>query len=221
MASSQSHFSFSIFIAAIFAAIAILLFGFKAELVLLSAVLVVVAGMLPNIDQSGSNQARELGSLLAAVAPLVCLELFPQIGAGGVPRIALVVVLCYLITRLVIVRGLKKYTTHRGMIHSVPAAIIAAEITYLMFWDLKWQGKLLLASATLLGFSVHLLLDAYSNLDLVKAAKGEKESKTPVLKFVGATGGITFFTYATMLLLGWFVASDIYPRLGIYAKVTY
>ena len=110
MATSQSHFSFSLITAALYAALAILLFHFKPELVLLSSVLVVVAGMLPNIDQSGSNQAREMGSLLAAIAPLVCLEIFPGVSRSGIPRIALVVVLCYLITRLVIVRGLKNST---------------------------------------------------------------------------------------------------------------
>ena len=107
------------------------------------------------------------------------------------------------------------------MIHSIPAAIIAAEVTYLLFWDLQWQGKLLLSAATLTGFMTHLLLDAYGNLDLVKSAKGERGEKTSVLKFAGSSGGINFFAYATMLVLGWFVARDIYPALGFYAKVTY
>lgn len=221
MATPQSHFSFSLIIAALYALGALLLFHFKPELVLLAAVLIVVAGMLPNIDQGGSNQAKETASLLAAVAPLICLELFPAVSQGGVARIALVVVLCYILTRLLVVRGLRKYTVHRGMVHSIPAAIIAAEVTYLLFWDLERAGKFFLAAATLTGFMTHLFLDAYGNLDVVKSATGQKEKKPPVLKFAGATGKSTFFTYATMVVLGWFVARDIYPSLGFYAKVTY
>jgi membrane-bound metal-dependent hydrolase YbcI (DUF457 family) len=221
MATSQSHFSLSLIVAAVYSIAALLLFHFKPELVLLAAVLVVVAGMLPNIDQGGSNQAKETASLLAAVAPLFCLEFFPSIAQGGIARIALVVVLCYLLTRLLVVRSLKKYTTHRGMVHSIPAAIIAAEVTYLMFWDLQREGKIFLALAAFSGFMTHLVLDAYGNLDLMKSATGQKEKKPAVLKVLGDTGKGNFVAYATMLVLGWFVAKDIYPALGFYAKVTY
>lgn len=221
MATSQSHFSFALIVALLYAAAAALLFQFRAELVLLASVLVVLAGMLPNIDQSGSNQERETACIVAALVPLLCLEFFPSITQGGVPRVALVVVACYVLTRLIVVRVLKHCTTHRGMVHSVPAAIIAAEVTYLLFWDLQWQGKVLLAFATFTGFSTHLLIDAYGNLDLIKAAKGERESKPKVLKFFGATAKSTFLAYATMFVLGWFVARDMYPSLGFYAHVSY
>ena len=221
MAQPQSHISFSVIVALAYAAGGMMFFGFPPEHILLASVIIMVAGMLPNIDDGGGNAAKEFGSILAAVSPLLLLQAFPALRQGGVARIALVVVVCYVLTRLVIVRGLKKYATHRGMIHSFPAAILTFEVTYLLFWDLPLRNRVFIALAAFAGFLSHLLLDAYGNIDIVGKATGKPAGSSPVLKFFGPTWGSTFAVYAGIAVLGWFIAKDFYPGLGIYGGVTY
>ena len=217
MANYQSHVSFSLFAAAGYAFIGLSILGMYPEIVVLASVVIVIAGMLPDIDDGGSTPAREMGGLLAAVSPIVFLEFFPELKAGGVARIALIVVACYLLTRIVIMRGIQKLTVHRGMLHSVPAALITFEVTYLLFWDLYWKERIFLASAALVGYLSHLLLDAYTNLDLVGKAMGNANRKPAALKLVGPTWGSTIVAYSFVALLGWFVVKDLFPQLELYA----
>lgn len=214
MAQRSSHLSISVILAILYAGIGLSILGIHPEHVLLASVIVVVAGLLPNIDSDpGAGTAREFGALLAAAAPLLLIEFFPIVKAGGVARIALVVICCYLISRLIVVRILEYRTEHRGLIHSVPAAIITSEAIYLLFWDLFAYQRAYLAGAALLGYLSHLVLDASSNIDLL----GKKEKKPPALKLKGPSWQSTFMMYSVSIVLGWLVVRDIYPQFRIYA----
>lgn len=213
MADYQGHISFSTFVAIGYALLGVYVLGIYPEYILLASVLVVITGMLPNVDAAGGAPARELGGLLAAITPLVVLSQFPSLEAGGIARIALVVIASYLLTRILVVRLLEKITVHRGVFHSVPAAIIVFEIVYLLFWDLYLLDRLFIAAAAFIGFFSHLLLDAYGNLDIVGTALGKPKKKARVIKFGGSTWGATIALYSCVLFLGYFVARDFYPGL--------
>lgn len=221
MAQPQGHISLSVVLSLTYAAIGILVLDFPPEHIVLASVIIIVAGMLPNVDQGSGNAAREFGTVLAAVSPLVLLQMIPSLGQGGVARVALLVTVCYVFTRLIIVKALQKYAVHRGMFHSIPAAIITFELTYLLFWDVPIRNRLYISTAAFIGFLSHLLLDASGNIDLVGRATGKAQPKTPVLKLLGATWKSTLTVYSCVAVLGWFIAQDFYPNLGIYAGLKY
>ncbi len=222
MAKEQSHFSFSVGLAVIYVLAGVTLFSFPPEVLFLSAVIVVIAGMLPNVDQGSSGPAHEFGGLLAAISPLIFFQFFPQYQDGGITRLALVVICCYLLCRVIISRVLENVLVHRGMWHSLPAAIITAEAVYLLFWDLSQRGRLFLAAAAFSGFIAHLIMDAYTNLDLVGRAMGRGVQKQPgALKIKGATWGSTIAMYACMTVLGYYVMQDLYPGFRLVAGVKY
>lgn len=221
MAQYQSHISFSVVVGIAYAAIGIFFFNIFPELAFLASAIIVITGMLPDIDAKSSAPARELGGLLAAVSPIALIELYPGVRAGGIARVALVVVFCYFMTRVVVVRLLQRFTVHRGMVHSIPAAIITFEIVYLLFWDLYWSDRLYVGIAGFVGFLSHLVLDASGNIDLLGKALGKAEKKPAALKLASDRMGPTVFIYASMLVLGWFVARDVYPHLSIYAGIRY
>lgn len=221
MAAEQSHISFSLILAAVYSFGGMLFFRVPPEHALLAAVLIFVAGMLPNLDQPGGSTPKELGSLLAAVSPLIVLELFPVLHDGGVVRVALVVVASYALTKLVLIRGMRKLTSHRGMLHSIPAAIITGQLTYLLFWDSSLQSRLYLGLAAFVGFMCHLLVDAASNIDLIGKAMGEKPAKAPVLKLLGGSFGSNAAAYGLLLVLSWVIARDFFPALRFQASITY
>jgi hypothetical protein len=216
MAEQQTHFSVSLVLGLVYALMGLLVFDVDPELVVLASVIISVTGILPDVDSGKGPPAREFGSLLAAVSPLLLFDFFPELRVGGVARVVLVVVCCYLLTRIIITRALQKFTHHRGIIHSIPAAMITAELTYLLFWDVFWYDRLYLACSALIGYLSHLVLDAYTNLDFVGKTMGNASRKAPALKWRGDTMGSTLVLYGCMFFFGYFVAVDFYPGISRY-----
>ena len=222
MATLQSHFSFSTGLSVLYAAAGAMVLDVPLEIVLLAAVVVVITGVLPNIDEGKSGPAQEFGGLIAAIIPLVCFQLFPALGNAGVSRVALVVVGGYFVSQLVVVRTLQGLTTHRGVLHSIPAAIICCELVFLIFSDLTMFQRGYLTGAAFSGFFAHLVMDGYGNLDLVGRAMGRGvEKQAPALKLTGNTWLSTLAMYSCMFVLGWFVVQDIYPGFHFEAGFRY
>lgn len=219
MAQNQSHFTFSVLTAVAWAGVG-LSYRIDPEIAVLSAVVLTIGGILPNVDEGKGQTAQELGGLVAAISPLILLAMFPTLRAGGISRVALVVILAYTFTRILIARSLQTFFAHRGAVHSIPAAIVTSEIVYLMFPDLLRRERIFVAGAALIGFLSHLLIDAYGNLDLMQKAMGQAAAKkSPVLKFRTGHGGKTLALYGTMLVLGYLVIRDIYPGFRVFAGV--
>lgn len=213
MAQDQNHISFSLLSAAGYAGIGLLWWNIYPEHILLACVLAVIGGLLPNIDTTGSLQERELAGFLAAVVPLYLLSEFPGLEAGGVSRIALVVILAYAVTRLVVGYLLSFFTAHRGMIHSIPAAIVAWEAAYLSFSDLYWTERLFVSGGLFVGYLSHLILDAATNRQVVANALGQKCDKIPAMKWFGSKKTPTLAIYLLMFFLGYHVWIDLGPHL--------
>jgi len=209
----QSHISFSTAVAVGYALAGYYWWGIYPELTFLATVIVVITGMLPDIDASGGIPSRELGGLLAAVAPIALIELFPELKSGGIARVALVVICSYILTRLLIIRGLKVVTAHRGIVHSIPAAILTFELVYLLFWDLYQLDRLYIAGAAFVGYFSHLFLDGLGNVDLIGHVVGKAEQKKAAMKLRGENWGSTAVLYASVVILGWYIAQDFYIPL--------
>src|SRR5437763_1772226 len=65
----------------------------------------------------------------------------------------------YLLIRFGFGAFLKSYTRHRGMFHSIPAALIFAELAYLACESDTSSIRLLKAGGVMIGFLSHLILD--------------------------------------------------------------
>ena len=208
MAKDQSHISFSLVIAVTYSAFGFFLLDVHPEPIILAAAIIVIAGILPNID-AGPDAPLELGGMLSAVVPIAVLEFFPIIKTGGITRVALVVICCYLLARILIVRLLFSFTEHRGIMHSIPAALLTGEFVYFLFWDLPQTERLFLACAGLLGFMSHLALDGMGNLQLIGGA-GKKSNPSPTMKFTGNSWASTIVIYFFVGYLGWLIFQDFY-----------
>lgn len=218
MAKQRSHLSTSVLLSGIYLGIGFLLFRLDPEVLLLGSIITVLCGILPNIDSGpDSESGQQFIALLTAVAPLILLSAIPELRTGGIARIALVLILSFFLTRSFSKWALAKFFSKRGTLHSIPAAVIIFEITYLLFFDLFPKERLYLGGAAFCGFMSHLLLDAVMNVDLV----GNKTPQPPVLKLGGKNWMQTTALYTTMVILGWFVLKDVYPSLRLYGGVKY
>lgn len=130
----------------------------------------ILGGMLPDIDASNSKPVKLLFCVLAFMAVAAVLNALKDSYAPY--PLALVVVGTYLAIRHVLFALFNRLTVHRGVFHSVLAAIFFALLMTcisdrLMHWDAlhAWANGSFIA----LGFLVHLLLDELFSVDLFNA----------------------------------------------------
>ena len=145
----------------------------------------------PDID-SDTGRPRELVlSFLGIAIPIVLL--FNISNSTTSENILAATLISFFLTRYLLGHLLAKFTVHRGLWHSVPAAVLCAEITYLLFFDLPIKVRLLYALAVLGGFISHLLLDELYSVKVL--ALDTKRSLGTALKFTGPSKLQTILLY--------------------------
>ncbi|HJS08786.1 MAG TPA: metal-dependent hydrolase, partial [Pirellulales bacterium] len=105
---------------------------------------------------------------------------------------------------------LKRYTVHRGMFHSLPAALIAAEVAFLIFDKDDLRLRYYTAGAVLIGFLSHLVLDEIWSISFRRGLPRLKKSFGTAMKIWGDNLWANVSTYAKVILLTYLVVQD--PR---------
>ena len=145
----------------------------------------------PDID-SDTGRPRELVlSFLGIAIPIVLL--FNISDSTSSENILAATLISFFLVRYILGYLLAKFTVHRGLWHSIPAAVLCSEITYLLFFDLPVKGRLLYALAVLGGFISHLFLDELYSVKVL--ALDTKRRFGTALKFTGSSKIQTFLLY--------------------------
>lgn len=171
--------------------------------------LATLGGLLPDIDASNSRPVKLLFNVLAflgvAGALKVCkneYEPYPLL---------LMVAGTYLFIRFVVFALFNRLTVHRGIFHSLLAAVFFALLMicisyHFLHWNVlhAWLNGLFIA----LGFIVHLLLDEFYSVDLSNA-RIKKSFGTALKLFshsnLAASALMSIFT----MLLYWMAPSPL------------
>ncbi len=163
--------------------------------------------MLPDLDSDSGVPLRESIAFAAAVLPLMLIERFAKYGLG-IETTILCGAILYLFVRFGLAETLKRYTLHRGMFHSIPAAIIAAEITFLIFGNENVSYRFLNAGAVFVGFMSHLLLDEMWSIDMNWGLVKVKSSFGSAMKFWGDNAGANLTAYSLLILFTFLMTRD-------------
>ncbi len=158
MAAYREHISVSGLLGIVYGACAAFVFGFTPVQGALAGVMAWVAGMLPDLDSQSGKPVREIFNLIAAAAPLCLMSRLLRWG-GNAEGAMLLSILIYVSIRYGGAIVLGKLSVHRGMFHSIPAMLIAAELAFLAYESSTLGVKLLMAGGVATGFLSHLVLD--------------------------------------------------------------
>lgn len=156
--------------------------GMSIESALLAGGLCSVAGMLPDLDSATGIPLRETTLFLSAVIPILMVDRFRDMGLSH-EAMALASMLIYILIRFVVVEFFRRYTVHRGMWHSIPAALIACLGAYLIMPCPSEAIRVYKSLAVLIGFLTHLILDEIWSLDFSSGRLRVKKSFGTALKF--------------------------------------
>ena len=208
MAGYREHISVSGLCGACYGFGASTALGFTPEQGAVAGLLTWVAGMLPDLDSDSGKPIQEIFSLLAAAVPMVMIRRLLEWTSTTEGAIVLAAGI-YALIRYGAAYALKKVSVHRGMFHSVPAMIIAAQITFLVFAIGDIKLRLLMAGGVGLGFLSHLILDELYSVQWTGVRLRLAKSAGSALKFVGNSFLPNVVTYALLMLLAYAILADM------------
>jgi hypothetical protein len=207
MAGFRTHIATSTTLGIGYAAGAHFFFAVPPESCVLAGGLCSISGMLPDLDSDSGVPLRESVAFAAAAVPVMMIRRFERLGMP-LETMILAGMLIYLVVRFGLAALLKKYTVHRGMFHSLPAALVAAEVAFLIFDHETLWLRYYTAAAVLLGFLSHLVLDELWSVDVRRGRLRLKKSFGTAMKLWGDSLWANISTYAKVILLTYLVVQD-------------
>lgn len=209
MAGYREHVTVSGLVGAAGGCAAVFMFDYTPVQGVIFGILTGLAGMLPDLDSESGRPVRELTSLVASLAPVLMLQHAQSMGIHG-DRAMLFALLSYAVVRYGGAVFLGKLTVHRGMFHSIPALLIAAEIAFLTYHSDELRVRTLMAAGVALGFLSHLVLDEMYSVQWDGAKVRLAKSSGSALKFFGSDaipnavtmGLLLCLSYATLVRSG-------------------
>ncbi len=207
MAGFKTHLTVSSLAGIGYGAAAYTLFDVPPTTCLLAGGLCSVAGMLPDIDSGPGRPLRESMAFAAAVVPMMLAE---RLRVLNVPPEIMVLssALLYLLIRFGGAALLRKFTVHRGMFHSIPAAVIFAEVAFLLVSGDDLNLRIYKAGGVFIGYISHLVLDEIYSVKLSVRGVRIKSSLGSSLKVFGHGWLPNISAYAKLVLLTMLVVQE-------------
>ena len=127
-----------------------------------------LGGILPDIDADNSIPGRILFSFFAMV--LAFLTLFSRANIYSIVELSILWMVTYVVVRYIIFQMFAKLTVHRGIFHSILAAVffyfLTTDISYYLF-SLNALNAWVAGLFVFIGYLIHLTLDEMYSVDLI------------------------------------------------------
>lgn len=159
-----------------------------------------IGGMLPDIDSDSGIPYRESMCFMSAIIPAMMLDRFRELGLNY-EQFVLAIGGMYLLVRFGVGRLISKYTVHRGMFHSIPAALIFAGATFLISKTTDLNLRYFKAAGVFLGVMSHLVLDEIYAVEWKRGRWRFKKSFGTAIKLWSKSSWSNFSTYAKLVLI--------------------
>ncbi len=127
-----------------------------------------LGGILPDIDANNSIPGRMLFSFFAMV--LAFLTLFSRANAYSIVELSILWMVTYMVVRYIIFQMFAKLTVHRGIFHSILAALFFCFLTtdiYYYLFSLNALNAWVAGLFVFIGYLIHLILDEMYSVDLI------------------------------------------------------
>ena len=183
-------------------------FGFSLPVCSVAAGLCSFAGMLPDIDSDTSKSFQECIYLTAGIGCILTASGLMNYFDDS--NIAMLGGACiFLLIRFGLAPIIKKITVHRGMIHSIPMAVLCGQLVFFAATG-SVAERLVKAVALTVGFLSHLILDEVFSIDSTGKTLRLKKSFGTALKWTNPKrpGSVTLI-YSLVFLMGFAVISSL------------
>lgn len=209
MADFKTHITASSILGVGYASVGYAIFDVPPAHALVAAALCSVAGMLPDLDSNSGIPQREMLSFVSVCIPMLMIDRFEQLHLNHEQMVFAAGVM-YVLIRFGIGNLFKKFTKHRGMWHSIPAALVAGMATFMVCLTPDVQIRVYKAWAVVVGFISHLVLDEVYAVNWEGKLPKAKKSFGTAMKFFGKDRLPNLLAYTNLILLAFLILGDDY-----------
>ncbi|MDZ4849343.1 MAG: metal-dependent hydrolase [Pirellulaceae bacterium] len=206
MADFKTHITFSSMCGAVYS-VAGYRAGVPLEACIVAGGLCSVSGMLPDLDSDSGIPLREAVALSSAVVPMLMVDRLNHVGYSH-ETMVMITGLIYVLIRFGVAEVFRRYTVHRGMWHSIPAALTSGMIAFMLCTCENMSVRLFKSLAVVIGFMSHLILDEMWSVDFKRGSYRFKSSFGTALKFWGKERFPNLIAYSIMMFMAILVYND-------------
>ncbi|MBL7998826.1 MAG: metal-dependent hydrolase, partial [Candidatus Kapabacteria bacterium] len=172
-----------------------------------------VSALLPDVDSPTSKPTEFVLSITSALAPGLVIQNLPE--SFRTPSgIVVAVVVSYVAIRFLFRYVLKNICVHRGMFHSIPAALIWGGVLYVSFRSSPEMVRQLVAGSAIIGYIVHLAIDEmFSLVDINGGTFQAKSSSGTALKFFSSSSFANFVCYGLLAFVTYVCFAEGLPPM--------
>ncbi len=174
------------------------------------AVLGTLGSLLPDLD---SDSGKPLALLFQMISVLLPVLLYPYIFHGrghDVPLLLCYYAGAYLLINYTVMPLVKRATRHRGMMHSLPFALVSGEGAFLLLLPSGQMTAVYGGLSVMAGCLIHLILDELASITQ-RSSGGAMKLKSPHL--IG-----TLFVYGLLVVMGVAVAARLFPTVRPFLR---
>jgi hypothetical protein len=211
MANFQTHVGTAAILGAAYGAAGTLMWQLDWGLALLSAGLCALGGMLPDLDSDSGRPVRELSILAAFIFPILLIPRLRRFGLS-IEQGIVVVIAAHFLIRYALAALIRRTTVHRGMFHSLPALAISGLVIFLVYHNENLKERLYVASAVMVGFLSHLLLDELYAVNFNGVTIKLNQFAGSAVKLFSSSWTANLVTYALLLGLSYLAWENLSGR---------
>jgi hypothetical protein len=179
-------------------------YNLQIEDAVAGGLLCMFGSLLPDIDCPVSRPADFVIRISSVLVPVFAIQSLPNSFLTP-SRILIIAVLTYLFAVYGIRELIKRFTEHRGIIHSIPAALIWGGLVFMAFRNSAHLFQIVVAVAATAGFAIHLIIDElYSLVDISGGKFTPKKSAGTALKLFSNSFFVNLLTYSLLGLILYF-----------------
>jgi membrane-bound metal-dependent hydrolase YbcI (DUF457 family) len=181
--------------------------GLAWQSCLIGGALCSVSGMLPDLDSDSGIPLREAVAFSSAFVPMLMVDRLQRLGCNH-ETMLLITIAVYFFLRFALAEIFRRYTVHRGMWHSVPAALSAALFAFVVCSCENMNLRLFKTVAIFVGFMSHILLDEIWSVEYRRGRYTFKQSFGTALKFWSGNPTANIVSYTLLAALCFLAYKD-------------
>ncbi|MBF0199903.1 MAG: metal-dependent hydrolase [Desulfamplus sp.] len=171
-----------------------------------------IGGILPDLDSDTGKPLSILFGLISILVPVAFLEDLAQYFTITPEFLVTYFVICYFIINFPVCAAVKKITVHRGIMHSIPFAVLCAQASFFIFMPSGKSMAMAGAVSMLAGCITHLVLDELNSIVWkFGCIPVFKNSIGSALKFKSSSLSATFLIYLLAGLGGVHILNQLAP----------
>lgn len=219
MANFPQHLGYGLTVSAIAAGAGYFQFGLTPAQTGAAFLLGAMSSLAPDLDHPEGVPGQILAEILTALAPIAFILYLPLEYKN---RLALEHWIIFFVITLLTVKHLyffliTRLTVHRGIFHSIPAAIVCGEIVFLLFPHLPFSNRWVMAAISTVGYLTHLILDEIYSVQWDKLEV--KKSLGTALDIGNFRNLSTWLIYILVVTLGWWIWHSYDPANPVSSLV--